>query len=411
MTVSYWLNRPRHEKKERTTADIAVIGAGIAGLSLAYWLKKRAPQLKVAVLDKGRFAGEASGRNAGFVTCGSIVHFKKMRDQFGFEKALSIWRISELNHQLLRAELIGASNGQLFDYQLTGSCTVAPSETDLSQYESLVSELKAAGVDFSIVDPSTIEADFGVKALSGGAFYRGDGFIHPVKLLSAIRDHLVTAGGVDIFEHEPVFEIRRGSDAYSSSSVSSENDWELETPNRFVRARTVVLATNAFTRTLMPELASWVVPGRGQILVTEPTAQFIRGPCYYTPTLTYFRQLPTGEVLLGGFRNLSPQDEATLADETTSVIQSALDDFLFQHLPTASALKVKHRWSGAMAFTPDGQPLVGELPGKKGLFVQVGCSGHGMGLGFALGKLLADHILHGEPVPQAFAPFRLTPST
>ena len=69
MSSSFWLDRT--PTSERQVFDVVIVGAGITGLSTAYWLEKEDPSLKVAIVEKNRVAFGASGRNAGFVTCGS----------------------------------------------------------------------------------------------------------------------------------------------------------------------------------------------------------------------------------------------------------------------------------------------------------------------------------------------------
>lgn len=148
----------------------------------------------------------------------------------------------------------------------------------------------------------------------------------------------------------------------------------------------------------MPEFARLIVPGRGQILVTEPLPSFVKGPCYLTKHLCYFRQLPSGHLLIGGFRNLAVQEEATYLDQTTDLIQGALADFVknyFKHGPT---VKAAYRWSGVMGFSPDGQMILGSPEEQPNLHLMAGCSGHGMGLSFHASKVLVDS-LGGKPIP------------
>ena len=84
MTISYWLDKSSQKK---INCDVTVIGAGIAGLSTCYWLLKEDPSLKVVLVDKGTIGAGASGRNAGFVTCGSVEHFNRLQEKHGPEEA------------------------------------------------------------------------------------------------------------------------------------------------------------------------------------------------------------------------------------------------------------------------------------------------------------------------------------
>ncbi|MBC7370329.1 MAG: FAD-binding oxidoreductase, partial [Bdellovibrionaceae bacterium] len=71
MSISYWLDQSGQTNgTSKKTYDFVIVGGGIAGLSTAYWLQKENPKLKIALIEKDRIGFGASGRNAGFVTCG-----------------------------------------------------------------------------------------------------------------------------------------------------------------------------------------------------------------------------------------------------------------------------------------------------------------------------------------------------
>src|SRR3989344_3294746 len=99
MSISYWLDQSAKAPKKQY--DFVIVGGGIAGLSTAYWLQKENPKAKIALIEKNRIGFGASGRNAGFVTCGSLEHFMKLQTKFRLPKALEIWKFSEENRRLL----------------------------------------------------------------------------------------------------------------------------------------------------------------------------------------------------------------------------------------------------------------------------------------------------------------------
>ncbi|MGZ5280548.1 MAG: NAD(P)/FAD-dependent oxidoreductase, partial [Pseudobdellovibrionaceae bacterium] len=111
MSTSYWLDRSFQTTKQNF--DVVIVGAGITGLSTAYWLEKEDPSLKVAIVEKHRVAFGASGRNAGFVTCGSVEHFNRMISKHGLNQALEIWKFSETNLMLLEQEIIQGQGGAI----------------------------------------------------------------------------------------------------------------------------------------------------------------------------------------------------------------------------------------------------------------------------------------------------------
>ena len=133
-------------------------------------------------------------------------------------------------------------------------------------------------------------------------------------------------------------------------------------------------------------------PVRGQVLATEPLEQtVIARPTHSDHGFYYYRPTPDGRVALGGGRMTDMDAEYTDREETTPTIQAALDGFLEQRLGVL-ATRVAHRWAGIMGFSADMLPVVGELPGRPGLWVCGGYSGVGNVPGFAYGRLLADRI-------------------
>ena len=103
MSVSYWNDR---SGPTPTQADVVIIGGGIAGLSAAYWIGKEDPSMKIVVVEKFEIGAGATGRNAGFVTCGSVEHFNRLVEKHGREEALQIWQFSEENMRLLKEHII-----------------------------------------------------------------------------------------------------------------------------------------------------------------------------------------------------------------------------------------------------------------------------------------------------------------
>ena len=110
--------------------------------------------------------------------------------------------------------------------------------------------------------------------------------------------------------------------------------------------------------------------------------------------------------MIGGQRDASFDTELTDAMETTDLIQARLEALTEQLV--GSRPRVTHRWAGLWGTTPDLVPLVGPVPGRDGVWVAGGYSGHGNALGLACGDLVARAIL-GESPPELelFAPVRL----
>ncbi|HEY0782870.1 MAG TPA: FAD-dependent oxidoreductase, partial [Thermoanaerobaculia bacterium] len=85
--------------------------------------------------------------------------------------------------------------------------------------------------------------------------------------------------------------------------------------------------------------------------------------------------------------------EVGFGEHPTATVQGALDRFLEEALPRFAEREVVKRWGGIMAFTSDGLPRQGGVPGVPGALYVAGFNGHGMSLGFATGKRLAEELV------------------
>jgi len=148
---------------------------------------------------------------------------------------------------------------------------------------------------------------------------------------------------------------------------------------------------------------------RGQMLATAPLRErrFER-PHYARHGFDYWvQEAETGRLLVGGKRDASLATESSSAEETTPLVQTLLDAFAAEL--AGERVTVTHRWAGIWGETPDRLPLAGPVPGRDGVWVAGGYSGHGNVLGFACGELVARAILD-EPAPELvlFDPARVS---
>ncbi len=162
--------------------------------------------------------------------------------------------------------------------------------------------------------------------------------------------------------------------------------WKLPSPQGSSIARHVVLATNAWTGALLNRTD--VLPGRGQVLLTQPIANLpYRGTYHADEGYLYFRNLGD-RLLLGGGRNAFRQEEETLLGETTPQVQDYLEDYLRTVLLPGQAVEITDRWAGTMAFAPSGSkmPL---LESGDGTTIVARMGGMGVALSPEAGKKAA----------------------
>jgi glycine/D-amino acid oxidase-like deaminating enzyme len=172
-------------------------------------------------------------------------------------------------------------------------------------------------------------------------------------------------------------------------------------------APTVVVATDGYPSGLLGELEGLIVPTRGQVIATEPIAErWFDVPHYGRHGFDYWHQTPEGRIVAGGFRDHALESEFTADEETTPVVQSALEAFVADL--AGRPLRVDYRWAGIFGLVLDFLPVVGPVPGRDGLWVAGGYSGHGNVLGFLCGELVARAILGDrDPLLDLFEPARL----
>jgi glycine/D-amino acid oxidase-like deaminating enzyme len=126
------------------------------------------------------------------------------------------------------------------------------------------------------------------------------------------------------------------------------------------------------------------------MLATAPESKSIIDlPVYSHYGYRYWRQLPSREVLVGGWRDTSLETEKTNDGEPTEEIQEHLERGA-RELGVKS--EVTHRWAGTMGFTESGLPMAGPLEGMPNVYICAGFTGHGMGFAFITAKQVAETI-------------------
>jgi glycine/D-amino acid oxidase-like deaminating enzyme len=354
---------------EDATADVAIVGAGIAGVATAYHLARAG--VKPIVLEARTVAEAASGRNAGFLLVGVAENFVAAARRYGENRASRVWRFTKHNQELVRA--IVARERIACDLAWNGSAQIAGDDEEWAEVRESVERLKKAAVRVRLVPEER------------AALYEDDGEFHPVRYVQSLA-RLAAEKGARIHTRTPVIAARRD---------------EVRTEHARVRAGAVVVCLNAYSQRLVPLR---VRPVRGQMLATAPVARrvFAR-PAYANRGYRYWRQRADGRVLVGGWRDTAVDEEVGEDERTSPRIQEQLARFLRQHCAEA---QITHRWAGTMGFSHDGLPYVGRL--ENGVLVNAGFTGHGMAFATATGELIADFIgAKKRNETDLFAPERL----
>ncbi len=360
-TTSYWLDEPSPQRVGRRfdgRAEVVVIGGGVTGCSCALTLAERG--VRVRLHEAGEIAAGASGRNGGFALRGATRPYDQARIDLGRDQARRLMELTE--RSLDRMEQLAGDA-----FRRVGSLRLAADEVERDELRREHDALREDGLAVEWVDDLPAPLD---RLYLGAIHHPPDGALYPARWVRRLAVH-AAAAGADIREGEPVTVDEVDADA-------------------------VVVAGDGFTAALLPKLAEVVRPTRGQVLATEPLPELLYGrPHYARHGYDYWQQLPDRRLVIGGNRDTALANEETDVVETTELIQARLDDLVEQLVGIRP--RVSHRWAGIWGTTPDLMPLVGPVPGREGVWIAGGYSGHGNALGLACGDLVARAVVGESP--------------
>jgi gamma-glutamylputrescine oxidase len=370
---SFWLEEPAEPLRSPRydgRVDVAVVGGGVTGCSCALTLAENG--LRVRLHEARSIASGASGRNGGFALRGGAMPYHVARATLGTEPAAWLWQLTE--RTLERME--GLAGDAL---RRVGSLQLAADEQERDhlrvEYEALLDDGFEAEWRDQLIGPLAGRYEAAI-------LHPRDSALQPARWIRRLAAHAAGAG-VDFREHDRVASLEG------------------------VDADAVVIASDGYPSGLLSEIDELVQPTRGQVVVTEPlNERLYERPHYARRGFDYWQQLPDGRLVVGGRRDVDLDGEFTAEEAMTPEIQGALKAFVEELVGRRPA--ITHRWAGIFGMSPDSLPLVGPVPGRDGVWVSRGYSGHGNVLGLACGDLVAQAILgRREPELELFDPARL----
>jgi len=376
-------------------ADVVVVGGGLLGCWTAYWLARAG--VAVTLVERTAISWGATGRNGGFVRAGTAAGYAAVIKQLGREAARDLWHLTEEGQALVGR--IVAEEGIDCDYRTPGTLNLALTEASLDEMRQNLATMRADGLSGELVDRQGAQALIGTPLgaeITGGLFFPDGGLLHSARYLAGIAEAAHRHGA-------------RLCQAGATGLVAEGGGTRVETTAGAIRAQRVVVAINAWSDELVPDLAGLVVPVRGQILSYEPLPPvFTTGvSASVAPTGEYWQQTPDGAIVIGGCRAEAPNgDVGVRAMVPTPDVTAAIEAVLPRLFPRLQGLRVARRWAGLMAFTADYLPVAGAAPGLPGVWVTGGYCGHGMPYGPRVGQLLAEAAMTGT-TPAPLAPLRL----
>lgn len=376
-------------------AAVVVVGGGLLGCWTAYWLARAG--VAVTLVERTAISWGATGRNGGFVRAGTAGGYADAVKHLGREAARDLWRLTEEGQALVGR--IVAEEGIDCDYRTPGTLSLALTEAELAEMRQRLATMQADGLSGEFVDRQGVQALIGTPLgaeITGGLFFPDGGLLHSARYLAGIAEAARRHGA-------------RLCRAGVTGLMTEGDGTRVETTAGAIRAQRVIVAVNAWSDELVPELAGLVVPVRGQILSYEPLPPvFTTGiGASVAPTGEYWQQTPDGAIVIGGCRADAPNGDVGVREMVpTPDVTGAIEAVLPRLFPELPGLRVARRWAGLMAFTADYLPVAGAAPGLPGVWVTGGYCGHGMPYGPRVGQLLAEAAMTGT-TPAPLAPLRL----
>jgi dimethylglycine dehydrogenase len=383
---------------------VVVIGGGVVGVSTLYHLARKGWS-DVVLLERKE------------LTSGSTWHAAGLLPLFNLSYSVGqIHKYSVALYPRLEAE-----TGQTVGFRRVSNIRLARTRDRFDEYLYYAGVARTIGVTVNLLTPDEVKAVWPLcetDGLLGAIQHPDDGYIQPADLTQAFAKG-ARALGAEINRQTTVTAIER----------TPSGEWRVKTDKGDVVCEHVVAATGNFARATgaMVGLDVPVMPVEHQYIVTEPHPAILARKRQGLPEMGVLRESDSswymreeaGGLLLGPYEKGAPACYADGPSPTSEyeLFQEDLDR-LAPHIETAIArvpafgeVGVKKVYNGAIAYTPDGSPIIGPAPGLPNFWLN---EGHSFGVTAAggAGWQLAEWIVEGEPSidmlgvdPRRFGPY------
>jgi glycine/D-amino acid oxidase-like deaminating enzyme len=356
----------------RAETTVAILGAGVTGLSAALHLAERG--VAVTVLEARSIGWGASGRNGGQLNPGLKLDPDAVETRFGAEMGGRMLRLSGEAPSL--ALSLAARHGIACDAVQPGWLLPAHDARALETLEAKAEQWRRRGVAMRMLSRAEITELTGTPIYVGGLLDPRGGSVHPLNYTMGLARAALAEGAV-IHEASPASALRREG----ATLV-------LTTPAGELRAEKLLLCTNAQTDDLVPPLARTLVPVRSVQVATEPLPEEARArilPGRHAAAdsrrvMVYYRVDGAGRLLMGGRGDYSDRVTAALLENLRRVTR--------RMFPELEGIRFTHAWGGFVAMTADHLPHL--TPHGPGILSATGYNGRGLALGTAMGRVVAD---------------------
>ena len=369
-----------------TTADVAIVGAGYTGCSTALHLAQRG--IDVAVLEAIEIGYGAAGRSSGLVNAGLWVMPSSLKEVLGpvyGERLLSLLTYSPttvfeiIEKHDIQCELVKG-----------GTIHCAAGTAGVANIKERARQWTERGAPVQLLNAEEVRAKTGTSAYPAGLLDLRAGTVQPLAYVRGLGAAAI-ATGARIFTNSPVEKLERDA-----------GTWHLATQGGSVRAKWVVLASDAYTARIVPELRTEQVNVAIFQIATAPLSDNVRRSIlpewhatWDTRTVpTGFRTDAAGRLIInsvGALRNTGRAVHPAWARRQVKSYFPQLGDVAFEH-----------EWYGWIGTTPHHLPRL-HAPAEN-MIALVGFNGRGIAPGTVLGRELARHVAGEVSLEDMFLP-------
>ncbi len=395
-TVSPWLEHVEArapELEDSLDVDVAVVGAGYTGLSAA--LALRSMGLSVAVLEAEVAGYGASGRNAGHLSPTIGKDPPSLVLAYGKATAKTLFELAEV--AIGHAEALIERHRIDCDYERVGNVFAAVHPRQFGGVDRAATTAMELGVPGELLDRAGMEERGLPRTFLRGFHEPNGGILNPAKYVRGLRGAALDAG-VFLFEKTPVVGF------HPARTVV------VRTPRGEVRARHVVVATNAYTSPLFTEGFDAAVPAIAKIHVqlyrTSPlTAEDLRAIAwrgrqgiYTAHEILESYRLTADQRIVGGSKHIRYGWDNSPLPDVDPTITASLERAFRARFPELAHVQVERSWGGPIGFALTFLPQVGRAGPHHNVFFSLGYAGHGVAQASYAGTMIAD-LLAGRDGP------------
>ena len=374
----------------KSQARVVVIGGGVVGVSALYHLAKKGWGDDVVLLEKAELTSGSTWHAAGLLPL--------------FNMSYSVGQVHKYSVKLYRE--LEEETGQPVGFSQVGNLRLAMNDDRMDEYYQYAATAKTIGIDVRFLTPAEILKLWpmcNVEGLVGGIFHPDDGYIQPADLTQALAKG-ARARGATIYRKTAVLDIEQ----------TSSGGWLVRTDKGDITCDHVISATGNYARQTgaMVGLDIPVIPVEHQYIVTEPHPELVRRRESGEPEMGVLRESDgswylreeNGGFILGPYEKGAPccyvdgpdpRAEYELFQEDIERLAPHIEAAM-SRVPAFAEVGIKQVYNGAIAYTPDGNPIIGPAWDLDNFWLS---EGHSFGITAAggAGWQLAEWIVEGEP--------------